>query len=657
MVAGTAFLAKVPEPDARRDQARPRRQPLPLRHLRPDLRGRAGRGEGEEGVGHGAGEKRQGTLVTFTVKAGLPPTPQPMEVDVAVGDIKPWDVDSWAQFEQMGKPRPRFEAPLKVTGRAKYTYDVKLPGMLYGRMIGAEVPAGEILSIDTSKAEALPGGQGGLDGRLPDRPLRRPGRGRGGRGLARDRGGRGPPREGRLQGEALHPRAARGHEGRRPARLRPRQEPGRQGRPPEGQRGRARRRGRRQPRRRREGLRRGRGRRTRGRTTRRCTPTPASRPTASWPRGRATSSPSTPRRRASSRCARVSPRRSASTARTCASSASTWAAASAASSAPPRAAARSRWSRAGWRRRPGRPVKLMLDRKQEQLCTGNAPSALITVKIGAKKDGTLTAVHYKSYGSGGVAGGAGTAGPAGVAPRQEPELQGRGVRRLHERGPAGAAARPRPLAGGLRHRVRDRRAGRQARHGPARAAEEERVEPGARRPSTTRGEGDRLGATQQEGRRHVDGRPRPAEGGEEARDRHGERQLVRLRLRELERPGQGPPRRLGGARDRLPGHRHRLPHRDDGGGGRGAGHRARGRHDAPRRHPVPARAPRSGGSVTINSMAPVVRLAANQARTKLFELAAPLLGAKPEELDAANGKIFVAKDRRSRSPSSRPRRR
>jgi xanthine dehydrogenase YagR molybdenum-binding subunit len=46
----------------------------------------------------------------------------------------------------------------------------------------------------------------------------------------------------------------------------------------------------------------------------------------------------------------------------------------------------------------------------------------------------------------------------------------------------------------------------------------------------------------------------------------------------------------------------------------------------------------------VNSVAPAVRLAANQARTKLFELAAPLLGAKPEELDAANGKIFVAKE-------------
>jgi xanthine dehydrogenase YagR molybdenum-binding subunit len=54
--------------------------------------------------------------------------------------------------------------------------------------------------------------------------------------------------------------------------------------------------------------------------------------------------------------------------------------------------------------------------------------------------------------------------------------------------------------------------------------------------------------------------------------------------------------------------------------------------------------PGSGGSVTLNSMAPAVRLAANQARLELFELAAPLLGAAASELDAAHGRIFVASD-------------
>jgi xanthine dehydrogenase molybdopterin-binding subunit B len=52
--------------------------------------------------------------------------------------------------------------------------------------------------------------------------------------------------------------------------------------------------------------------------------------------------------------------------------------------------------------------------------------------------------------------------------------------------------------------------------------------------------------------------------------------------------------------------------------------------------------PASGGSNTTNSVAPVVRLAAHDARTKVLALAAPLLKAKPDELDAADGKIFVA---------------
>ncbi len=48
------------------------------------------------------------------------------------------------------------------------------------------------------------------------------------------------------------------------------------------------------------------------------------------------------------------------------------------------------------------PVKLMLNRREEHLCVGNRPSAIMKVKIGAKKDGTLTAFHSVSYGTGGV---------------------------------------------------------------------------------------------------------------------------------------------------------------------------------------------------------------------------------------------------------------
>jgi xanthine dehydrogenase YagR molybdenum-binding subunit len=50
----------------------------------------------------------------------------------------------------------------------------------------------------------------------------------------------------------------------------------------------------------------------------------------------------------------------------------------------------------------GRPVKITLSRKDNSLCVGNRPSTQITIKAGAKKDGTLTALSLQNYTSGGV---------------------------------------------------------------------------------------------------------------------------------------------------------------------------------------------------------------------------------------------------------------
>jgi len=45
----------------------------------------------------------------------------------------------------------------KVTGNACFSADVKLPGMLYGQILMSPHPHAQILNIDTSKAEKLPG--------------------------------------------------------------------------------------------------------------------------------------------------------------------------------------------------------------------------------------------------------------------------------------------------------------------------------------------------------------------------------------------------------------------------------------------------------------------------------------------------------------------
>ncbi|MBX6350726.1 MAG: xanthine dehydrogenase family protein molybdopterin-binding subunit [Clostridia bacterium] len=66
-------------------------------------------------------------------------------------------------------------------------------------------------------------------------------------------------------------------------------------------------------------------------------------------------------------------------------------------------------------RRLGRPVRLVLDRHEENLATGNRPATVQTLKIGAKRDGTLTALELTAVSLWGAGGQGGTvAGPAQV---------------------------------------------------------------------------------------------------------------------------------------------------------------------------------------------------------------------------------------------------
>ena len=58
-------------------------------------------------------------------------------------------------------------------------------------------------------------------------------------------------------------------------------------------------------------------------------------------------------------------------------------------------------------RKAGAPVRMVLDRREEHVSSGNRPSSLQRLKIGARRDGTLTAIQLVSYGTGGVAGGGG----------------------------------------------------------------------------------------------------------------------------------------------------------------------------------------------------------------------------------------------------------
>jgi CO/xanthine dehydrogenase Mo-binding subunit len=60
-------------------------------------------------------------------------------------------------YSVVGKPLPRVDGKVKVTGEGKFAADIMLPNMLHGKILRSPHPHARIVKIDTSKAEALPG--------------------------------------------------------------------------------------------------------------------------------------------------------------------------------------------------------------------------------------------------------------------------------------------------------------------------------------------------------------------------------------------------------------------------------------------------------------------------------------------------------------------
>jgi CO/xanthine dehydrogenase Mo-binding subunit len=61
------------------------------------------------------------------------------------------------QGKQAGRSLPRLEARDKVSGHAEYVHNMRLPGMLYGKIFRSSLPHGRIRSIDVTAARELPG--------------------------------------------------------------------------------------------------------------------------------------------------------------------------------------------------------------------------------------------------------------------------------------------------------------------------------------------------------------------------------------------------------------------------------------------------------------------------------------------------------------------
>jgi xanthine dehydrogenase YagR molybdenum-binding subunit len=275
----------------------------------------------------------------------------------------------------------------------------------------------------------------------------------------------------------------------------------------------------------------------------------------------------------------------------------------------------------------------MLDRHEEQLCTGNAPGALMTVRLGAKRDGTLTAIHFRAYGEGGVGPSSRMGGPAGNIYQGCPHVLLEEYDVFTNAGPASALRAPGHPQGAF----------------GLECAMDELAH--------------RLGMDPLELRRKNESHP--------FRKRYydvGARAIGWERRHST--PGAGPgPRKRGiglangnwyvivreavAAEVRV--HRDGSVELFHGAQDLGTGIRTALaiiaaeelglRPDEITAHVGDTRFPpggTSGGSTTTNSSGPAVRLAAHEARKRIAALAAPLLQAKPDELEFADGRIVVA---------------
>src|SRR5207247_6391715 len=67
----------------------------------------------------------------------------------------------------LGTAVKRLDGPDKVTGRARYSYDINRPGMIYGRIVRSPYPHARVASVDLSAAEKAPGVKAALAWKEP----------------------------------------------------------------------------------------------------------------------------------------------------------------------------------------------------------------------------------------------------------------------------------------------------------------------------------------------------------------------------------------------------------------------------------------------------------------------------------------------------------
>src|SRR5262245_18178724 len=89
------------------------------------------------------------------IKVGMPSDPKEISIEIPEGDPMPWQLGD--KLAIVGKRQPRLDAVAKVTGRAKYTHDINLPGMLYAKFVRCPHARATVKSVDPGPALKLEG--------------------------------------------------------------------------------------------------------------------------------------------------------------------------------------------------------------------------------------------------------------------------------------------------------------------------------------------------------------------------------------------------------------------------------------------------------------------------------------------------------------------
>ncbi|HVF99861.1 MAG TPA: xanthine dehydrogenase family protein molybdopterin-binding subunit, partial [Chloroflexia bacterium] len=84
------------------------------------------------------------------------------EETVVVERDEPAAWEAGREFSQVGKSANRVDGRDRVTGAARYSYDMHPAGLLYAAVLRCPHPHARIIELDTSEAVRLPGVRGVL---------------------------------------------------------------------------------------------------------------------------------------------------------------------------------------------------------------------------------------------------------------------------------------------------------------------------------------------------------------------------------------------------------------------------------------------------------------------------------------------------------------